>query len=151
LLDFSQIRLMNLQPEQFKEKLLSKLALSNGCWVFTDSLDKDGYGRMRCGDKKVRTHRLSYEIFIGSIPEGMVIDHLCRNRSCANPDHLEAVTTKENILRGETGHILKNKTHCPQGHEYNKVNTRVKPTGHRSCKECDKISHGKRYMAKKAV
>ena len=145
MLDFSLKKFKRLQMHQYKEKLLAKLDKSNSCWIFTDSLDKDGYGRVRCGDKKIFAHRLSYQIFIGQIPDGLVIDHLCRNRSCANPEHLEAVSNAENIRRGETGKILKDKTHCPQGHEYNENNTRIKKSGHRSCKECDRIAHNIRY------
>lgn len=92
-----------------------------GCWIWVKSLDKDGYGKFqiaRDGDWKngvqhVRPHRLAYEVWVGEIPQGDTIDHLCRNRACINPDHLEAVSSYENIMRGDKGDL---KTHCMYGH-----------------------------------
>lgn len=80
-------------------------------------------------------HRLSYTLAYGSIPEGLVIDHLCRTPVCVRPDHLEAVTQQENMRRGPGA-----KTHCKRGHEFNEVNTYVrKDTGARFCRPCKNI------------
>lgn len=77
--------------------------VESGCWLWTGAL-RDGYGRVKFnGSVTQEAHRASYEFHIGPIPEGLVIDHLCRNRSCINPSHLEPVTQGENIRRGETG------------------------------------------------
>jgi hypothetical protein len=104
----------------------------NGCWIWTGNKNMYGYGRFKLNKKDVYTHRYSYEIFRGKIPKGLELDHLCKNRDCLNPDHLEAVTHKENILRGKWGENSR-KTHCPQDHEYtdykNNRNQRV-------CKIC---------------
>lgn len=92
---------------------------------------------MRINGKYPQTHRVAYEMLVGKIPEGMLLDHLCRNPSCCNPDHLEPVTPQENLLRGE-GITSKNaaKTHCPNGHEYTPDNTWISKLNQRHCKTC---------------
>lgn len=115
-----------------------------GCWVWQRAKNREGYGRMsvpnshRAGGGVWFAHRVSYEVFVGPIPEGLVLDHLCRNRACVNPDHLEPVTHKTNLRRGETlqaANLLK--THCPYGHEFSPENTRIIPRGRR-CIACER-------------
>lgn len=78
-----------------------------GCWFWEGGLDKEGYGKFYCKNKTLKAHRYSYELIVGSIPKDLVIDHLCRVRSCVNPDHMEVVTRVENIKRGK-GHKSSN-------------------------------------------
>jgi hypothetical protein len=102
----------------------------NDCWIWQRaSASSTGYGRMRIpGGRSDYTHRVSYEAFVGPIPQGLVIDHLCRVTKCCNPAHLQAVRQQTNTLRGE-GPAARNarKTHCPQGHPYDEQ---------RRCREC---------------
>lgn len=103
------------------ERFWSKVDKTPDCWLWTAGKDWDGYGIFaRDGSRSCRAHRWSYEQAIGPIPEGLQIDHLCRVRNCVRPDHLEAVTSRTNTLRGET-RAAKNaiKTHCPYGHLLN--------------------------------
>ncbi len=108
------------------------------CWVWTGPLDQEGYGNIRVGEIMDKTHRASYRCHKGEIPAGLDLDHLCRTRSCANPDHLDPVTHIENVRRGETGKYQTLKTHCPKGHEYTPENVRMW-NGSRSCRECGRI------------
>lgn len=117
----------------------------NGCWIWKLSKDTKGYGRIWLFGKYKSTHRLAYEYWKGEIPKELQIDHLCRNRACCNPTHLEAVTAKENWHRGIrktiktflTGkdHPQGKKTHCKWGHEFNEKNTSI-CLGGRICLTC---------------
>ena len=114
----------------------------SGCWEWAGYVDQLGYGRV-CrvvdGFQRVYSaHRIAYEGAHGPISAGLVLDHLCRNRRCVNPDHLEPVTQATNIARGEW-FVGENaaKTHCPEGHPYSEENTYVIPaTGGRMCRTC---------------
>ena len=113
------------------------------CKEWTAYTNPDGYGRFKSNGIMKPTHRVAYEDKYGIIPEGLVINHLCRNRKCVNSEnHLEAITQGENIRKGLTGkinhHNLK-KTNCPQGHEYTEENTYVH-SGKRNCKICGRIA-----------
>jgi len=102
-------------------RFLKKVEEAGFCWGWKASTIRGGYGQFSVNYKNVLAHRFSYELFRGEIPEGMTLDHLCRNRACVNPIHLEIVTNHENILRGLTGKMNNHqtkKTHCPKGHDY---------------------------------
>jgi HNH endonuclease len=108
------------------------------CWPCTRTVDKKwGYGQISVDGKMRKLHRVVYELLVGKIPEGLTLDHLCRNRACANPAHLEPVTMRLNNLRG-TSPCAKNavKSHCSRGHEFTESNTRRLKNGARSCKQC---------------
>jgi hypothetical protein len=121
------------------DRFADKIALcDNGCIEWIASRQGQGYGqfydrRGGAAHGKIAAHRWSYEWHIGPIPPGLHIDHLCRNRLCVNPDHLEAVTPIENLLRSEGNH---KKTHCPKGHPYDELNTYRTPAGGRICRTC---------------
>lgn len=107
------------------------------CWTWTSFIDRDGYGlfhNKRIGGTK-RAHRLAYESSIGPIPEALVLDHLCRNRACVRPSHLEPVTDKVNAERG----MVAQKTHCIRGHEFTEKNTYIRSNGTRSCRDCRNV------------
>ena len=115
-----------------------------GCWHWKGILGRDGYPLLRIGQRRLVASRLSYLAYTGPIPEGLVIDHLCRNRSCVNPEHLESVTQSENHRRGLRG-VLKQE--CVRGHPYTNV-YRSPSTGKRMCRTCV-VEASKRYRERK--
>ena len=105
-------------------------------------VDDDGYGR----DSRGRLmHRVAYESAAGSVPVGLELDHLCRNRACYEPTHLEAVTHRENMRRVDWS--FRNKTHCPEGHPYDEVNTYVDTRGFKVCRTCQRVASLAHYRA----
>jgi hypothetical protein len=110
------------------------------CWVWDKAKDRDGYGVTQIKRKNLRVHRAAYEAIVGPVPSGLVLDHLCRNRACYNPDHLEPVTNRENLMRGDTAAAKRAaQTHCKRGHEFTSANTYTTSQGNRSCRECRKL------------
>ncbi len=112
------------------------------CWEWTASRNTKGYGQFGLRGRRLMAHRLSYEWLIGPIGEGLQIDHLCRVRNCVNPAHLEPVTCKENLRRGE-GPAARNtrKATCPHGHPYAGDNLYVSTDGKRRCRECHRSAN----------
>ena len=116
---------------------------NSGCWLWSGSVTKNGYGRFGISRRDVRwAHRVAYEHWHGPIPDGLQIDHLCRVRSCVNPEHLEAVTCRTNLLRGIgfTGRQAR-QTHCLRGHLLEGDNLSSWHLKHkqRHCRSCDRI------------
>lgn len=125
-----------------RAQFLSKVKKSVSCWQWLGTTTSNGYGRLG----KQSAHRLSHELFKGPIPKGLHIDHLCRNPGCVNPKHLEAVTQRENTLRGFSPAALHaQKTHCPKGHPFAGANL-AKRTRRRDCLKCHAESGRRRYM-----
>lgn len=119
----------------------------DGCWSWTSTKSPRGYGSFRRrGRPNVSAHRYSYELLVGPIPDGLELDHLCRNPSCVNPAHLEPVTHQENVLRGASGPALNGaKTHCHRGHEFTPDNTYArKDRRGRHCRACARLQDGLR-------
>lgn len=112
------------------------------CWPWLGHVTRSGYGAISMASvtrSPLRAHRVAYTLERGEIPEGLVLDHLCRSRSCCNPAHLEPVTNEQNIERGEWLPVANAaKTHCIHGHEFTPENTYITPEGHRACRTCTK-------------
>lgn len=108
------------------------------CWIWRGPHDGNGYGRLYIAHGKfLSVHRYAYEQRFGAIPDGLDLDHICRVKDCANPDHLQAVSHAENCLRGIGVHAQNaRKTHCKWGHKFDDENTARTPEGFRKCKAC---------------
>lgn len=137
--------------KDFKEKLegLSIPVTESGCFLWIGTINKNGYGKLsysRNGKRYVKwAHRVSYETYVGKIPEGLDLDHKCRVRCCINPNHLEPVTRSENSKRGISGEVVrerrKNVHFCKNGHLYSDENVRKnKHSNARVCKECQRLA-----------
>lgn len=144
---YSDGRLQGTLEERLEDRIWAK----PGCWEWLGSHFKTtGYGLFHRPDpagvwRSTVAHRVVYEVFVGPIPEGLEIDHLCRNRRCVNPNHLEPVTHRENGLRGESIFAKEaRQTHCIHGHPFSGDNLRYKPDGRRRCMTCERAWDAKR-------
>jgi hypothetical protein len=129
--------LPKLQRPTDADRFWAKVVEIDGCWVWQSTRFDNGYGGFTVGKRLVRAHRFAYEQMVGEIPDGLQLDHLCRNRLCVNPDHLDPVTPRVNTRRSTSlAAINSRKTHCPKGHPYDDVNTRFERDGRRTCRTC---------------
>lgn len=118
----------------------SSVKIDNGCWQWTGYRYGNGYGALSIEGRQRLAHRVSYEEFVGPIPVGLTIDHLCRNRACVNPVHLEPVTGRENTQRAM-------RSHCVNGHEFTEANIYRWTDGKRCCRECRRQRNRVRNVA----
>lgn len=119
-------------------RFLAKVSIpeDGGCWIWTAAKNSEGYGRFSVNGTAEGAHRVSYELHKGPIPDGLVLDHLCRNTSCVNPDHLEPVTQRTNVIRGNAPTAANAaRTECPYGHDYTVLLDGAR-RGTRECPEC---------------
>ena len=118
-------------------RLWSKVDKTATCWVWRGLLDTSGYGQIKVNGKFKQVHRVVFELLVGPVPLNLELDHLCRNKACVNPDHLESVTHQVNVLRG-CGPPAMNarKTHCPEGHALTKDNLVKCLLPARQCHKC---------------
>lgn len=108
------------------------------CWISNRAAHSNGYTKLGHLGRTWLTHRFAYTVFVGPIPERMQIDHLCKVRACCNPAHLEPVTCRENLLRGDTLTAAEvAMTGCIHGHDFTSENTRTTSSGKRACRTCD--------------
>jgi len=135
------------------DRFWSKVDKSGACWLWKASISSTGYGKFTINGVKIYAHRFAYELVNELLPDyaqrGLELDHLCRNRSCVRPQHLELVTKRENILRG-TGFAAREamKTQCPKGHPYDLFNTYITTAGTRACRACQR-EHSRIYEQRK--
>lgn len=133
-------------------KLYADIKGPDDCWLWTGGKTTTGYGKVAAGKGRSRSaHRIMYEELRGPVPSGLVLDHLCRNIVCVNPNHMEVVTQKENLYRGNgfTGRAVR-QTHCPAGHILFGENL-VRSEQSRKCRVCANKRNRERYHRRKGM
>lgn len=139
------------EDERWRRCFIPKLRQQGECVVWTGCLDDDGYGWFSVDGKRMPAHRYAYERANGPIPEGLQLDHLCRTHPCVHVDHVEPVTQRENILRGESPYARKaRQTQCKNGHEFNPENTYRRADGTRVCRRCRSEGMLRKYRLAKS-
>lgn len=141
---------MTIQNQPRFLSTLDKFSDSGSCWKWPGCTGRNGYASAYFKGKIYAAHRLAYMLKRGPIGDGLVLDHLCRVRNCVNPWHLEAVTQRENLIRG-VGAVAINirKTSCIHGHDFTEANTIINRDGTRRCRTCARIT-GKKSEARRA-
>lgn len=139
--------------ENLTERFVDGIILeASGCWGHKNKLQPTGYLLASIAGRHVWAHRATYEAFVGPIPPGLQIDHLCRNRACLNPAHMEAVTQHENWIRGMSPFAVHaRKTACIHGHAFDEANTHITPAGRRCCRRCRADRHLEYYYRDRAA
>lgn len=124
-----------------------KILIGDGCWEWIGAHSTNGYAKIAVAGRSLYAHRVLYEVLVGPIPKGLVIDHLCCNKGCVNPSHMEPVPQRVNAIRGGSGQHNAIKTHCPYGHPYDEANTlrRGPSVPGRNCRECVSSGARRRY------
>jgi hypothetical protein len=145
------------QNERILERFMAKVdKQENGCWLWTAATDRQGYGHFSFKRRLSRAHRVAYELLVGPIPDGLILDHLCRNPSCVNPTHLEAVTVGENTRRGNSPAAQQaRQSHCKRGHPFTPENTLMEAGGRsgvpcRRCRICKQEARRVRTLRERA-
>jgi hypothetical protein len=134
---------ISVQPAPLKDRVLANLKIAdNGCWIWQTAFDAYGYGRLNVKNSPRLAHRILYEELVGPIPDGLALDHLCDNRACCNPEHLEPVTRVENTRRA-----FDKRTTCRRGHPINEENTRIIKGRWRECRVCRREGRRQEAMA----
>lgn len=131
-----------------KQDIFARISKTESCWIWAGYVNpQSGYGHVGFNGRQQRAHRVVYELLVGKIPAGLQLDHLCRNRKCVNPRHLEPVTNRENVLRGETvtGRNFR-KTHCKRGHPLRGRNL-LRRGNWRICDKCRVMMKTRWYAA----
>ena len=139
-------RIMGNDPARFWSHVQKQPG--DGCWLWAGATNRGGYGRFDAGQSSL-AHCWAWIQEHGPVPEGLELDHRCRTPACVRPSHLEPVTHRENVLRGESPSAVNaRKTHCPRGHPLGGTNLAVDPQGHRRCRACkrERQSRSRRMM-----
>ena len=128
---------------------MSHVTITNDCWLWTGSINENGYGLFKVSGKTMKSHRVAYETYNRPIETGNVIDHLCKVRNCVKPDHLEQVSQAENLYRGNTiASVNRLKKYCINGHEFTEDNTIIRKNNTRNCRKCINLLK-KKYRARR--
>lgn len=134
------------------ERFWSKVDVTEDCWLWRAVTDVEGYGRFRIRGGMERAHRVAYTFVVGPIPDGLVLDHLCRVKSCVNPFHLEPVSRWENVRRSDNLFAAQSRrTHCKRGHEFTEANTNLRPPNRRECRACKYARTARRRLAARVL